>query len=331
MASVDRKLEIVRLLADGELHSGESIAAHLDISRAAVWKAVRKAADVLDLNLDSVRGHGYRLRMPLELLDVDAIYADLPAPARARISRIDVLAVVDSTNTWLMQRARDGATGASVCLAEQQTAGRGRLGRAWLSPFGANVYLSLLWRYSLAPAQLGGLSLAAGVAVARALTAAGASGIGLKWPNDVHWRRRKLAGLLLEVVGESQGPSHVVVGVGLNMRLDPVLATAIDQPWTDLSTVLGADGYRRNAVVSSLIAELCAALECYGVQGLAAFRTDWQRLDAYLGEPVQLVAGDRRIAGVHAGIDATGALLLEVDGRLQSFHAGEVSLRPRPR
>ena len=326
---MDRNLEIVRLLADGELHSGEAIAARLGISRAAVWKAVRKAAEVLDLNLDSVRGHGYRLRTPLDLLDADAIHADLPAPARARISGIDVLAVVDSTNSWLMQRARDGAPGGSVCLAEQQTAGRGRLGRAWLSPFGANVYLSLLWRYPLAPAQLGGLSLAAGVAVTRALAAAGASGIGLKWPNDLHWRRRKLAGLLLEVAGESQGPSHVVVGVGVNLRLDPALATAIDQPWTDLSTVLGADGYRRNAVVASLIAELCAALECYGVEGLAAFRADWQRLDAYLGEPVELVVGARRIAGVHAGIDATGAMLLEVDGRLQRFHAGEVSLRPR--
>ena len=167
---MDRNLEIVRLLADGELHSGEAIAARLGISRAAVWKAVRKAADVLDLNLDSVRGHGYRLRTPLELLDADAIHADLPAPTRSRISAIDVLAVVDSTNSWLMQRARDGAPSGSVCLAEQQTAGRGRLGRAWLSPFGANVYLSLLWRYPLAPAQLGGLSLAAGVAVARALT-----------------------------------------------------------------------------------------------------------------------------------------------------------------
>jgi BirA family biotin operon repressor/biotin-[acetyl-CoA-carboxylase] ligase len=328
---VDRNLEIVRLLADGELHSGEAIAARLGISRAAVSKAARKAAAVLDLDLDGVRGHGYRLRTPLELLDADAIHGALPASARSRISGIDLLPLVDSTNSWLMRHARDGAPGGRVCLAEQQTAGRGRLGRAWVSPFGANVYLSLLWRYPLAPAQLGGLSLAAGVAVARALMATGASGIGLKWPNDLHWRRRKLAGLLLEVAGESQGPSHVVVGVGVNLRLDPAHASGIDQPWTDLHTVLGADGYGRNAVVASLIAELCAALDSYGVDGLAAFHADWQRFDAYLGETVELVAGDRRITGVHAGIDTDGALLLAVDGRLQAFHAGEVSLRPRTR
>ena len=328
---MDRHLELVRLLADGELHSGEAIAARLGISRAAVSKAVRKAADVLDLDLDAIRGHGYRLRAPLELLDADLIERGLPASARSRISGIDVLTVVDSTNSWLMQRARDGAPSGRLCLAEQQTAGRGRLGRTWVSPFGANVYLSLLWRYPLAPAQLGALSLAAGVAIARALTAAGAVGIGLKWPNDLHWRRRKLAGLLLEVAGESQGPSHVVVGVGLNLRLDPVRASAIDQPWTDLSAVLGADGYRRNAVVIGLVTELCAALEGYGIDGLAAFHADWQQFDAYLGETVELVAGERRIVGVHAGIDATGALLLERDGRRQCFHAGEVSLRPRVR
>jgi BirA family biotin operon repressor/biotin-[acetyl-CoA-carboxylase] ligase len=328
---MDRNLEIVRLLADGELHSGEAIASRLGISRAAVWKAVRKTVELLDLDLESVRGHGYRLCAPLELLDAAEIRVGLPAPAQTEIRSIDVLPEVDSTNSWLMRRAHGGAPGGSVCLAERQTAGRGRRGRAWLSPFGANVYLSLLWRYPLAPAQLGGLSLAVGVAVARALTAAGASGIGLKWPNDLHWRRRKLAGLLLEVGGEAQGPSHVVVGVGLNLRLDPARAAAIDQPWTDLTAVLGAGGYRRNAVVVSLITELCAALERYGAEGLAAFLADWQRLDAYLGEPVELAAGERRIAGVHAGIDATGALLLEVDGKLEAFHAGEVSLRPQLR
>ena len=328
---MERHLEIVRLLADGDLHSGEQLAAHLGISRAAAWKAVRKTAEVLDLDLESVRGRGYRLRSPLELLDDAAIRRALPAPVQAQIGHIEVLPVVDSTNSWLMQRARDGAPGGIVCLAERQSEGRGRRGRAWVSPFGANVYLSLLWRYPLAPAQLGGLSLAAGVAVARALAAVGLFDVGLKWPNDLHWQRRKLAGLLLEVAGESQGPSHVVVGVGLNLTLDPARAAAIDQPWTDLTAALGAGGYCRNAVVASLIVELCAALQRYGTDGLAPFLADWQRLDAYLGEVVDLVVGDRRISGVHAGIDASGALLLEVDGRLQSFHGGEVSLRPQRR
>lgn len=342
-----RDLDIVRLLADGAWHSGEVIAARLDISPAAVWEAVRQAADRLRLDLESLRGRGYRLREPLELLDARSIRDALPPEAQARISGISVLDDVDSTNSWLMQRASAGAPSGSVCLAERQSAGRGRRRRVWVSPFGANIYLSMLWRFPLAPAQLCGLSLAAGVAVLRALASAGAgsvdqdgvcqngigedglgpAGIGLKWPNDLHWRRRKLAGLLLEVAGASKGPSHVVVGVGVNLRLDPAHAADIDQPWTDLTAVLGAGGYRRNAVAAGLISELCAALERYAVDGLAPFLPDWQRLDAYLGEPVDLLVGERRITGLHAGIDADGALLLDIGGKLQAFHGGEVSLR----
>lgn len=200
-AALQRHRDIVRLLADGELHSGAAIAARLGISRTAVWKAVRKAADQFGLDLESWRGKGYRLREPLQLLDISLIRNALPSSVQQQIGRIDLLDDVDSTNSWLMRCAGDGAPGGSVCLAERQRAGRGRHGRSWVSPFGANIYLSILWRYPLAPAQLGGLSLAAGVAVARALAAAGAQQIGVKWPNDLHWRRRKLAGLLLEVAG----------------------------------------------------------------------------------------------------------------------------------
>jgi len=327
---VDRHLQIIRLLADGELYSGEAIATRLGISRTAVWKAVRKAADALELDIESVRGRGYRLRAPLELLDAEAIRDALPVEARAGVGAIHLFDCIDSTNRWLMRQAHAGAPGGSVCLAERQSAGRGRRGRRWVSPFGGNLYLSLLWRYSLAPAQLSGLSLAAGVAVARALAATGASGLGLKWPNDLHWRRRKLAGLLLEVAGESQGPCRVVVGVGVNLRMDPVRAAVIDQPWVDLDGVLGPDGYRRNAVAASLIAELCSALARYGAEGLAPFVGSWRMLDAYLGEPVELITGERRIAGIHAGIDADGSLLLQSDGRVSAYQAGEVSLRPRP-
>jgi len=327
---VDRHLQVIRLLADGRVYSGEAIATRLGISRTAVWKAVRKAADAFELDIESVRGRGYRLRAPLELLDAEAIRDALPAEARAGLGDIHLFDCIDSTNTWLMRQAHAGAPGGSVCLAERQSAGRGRRGRRWVSPFGGNLYLSLLWRYPLAPVQLSGLSLAAGVAVARALAAAGASDLGLKWPNDLHWRRRKLAGLLLEVAGESQGPSYVIVGVGVNLRMDPVPAAVIDQPWVDLDRVLGPDGYRRNAVAASLIAELCSALTCFGAEGLAPFVAPWRMLDAYLGEPVELVAGERRIAGIHTGIDADGSLLLQSDGCVRAYQAGEVSLRPRP-
>jgi len=325
----DRHLQIVRLLADGERHSGEVIAAELGISRSAVWKAVQKAGERLGLAIEAGRGQGYRLARPIELLDADIIAAHLDAPA-AGIADIQVHAELDSTNSHLLRAASDGGPSGLVCLAERQTAGRGRQGRSWVSPFGGNLYLSLLWRYALAPAELGGLSLAAGVAVARTLIAAGAEGIGLKWPNDVHWRRRKLAGLLLEVAGEAQGPSQVVVGVGVNLSMDRVPAAAIEQPWTDLEQVLGGPRVGRNAVAAALIGHLVDTLDRYGRDGLAAFVDDWRRLDAYQGETVALIQGTRRIPGVHAGIDTHGALLLDTaDGR-QRFNAGEVSLKPAP-
>lgn len=319
---------VVRLLADGGLHSGEALAAALGVSRAAVWKAVQRAAAGLGIEVEAVRGQGYRLARPLVLLDTDAIAASLDAEARRRIAAIEVLDDIDSTNSHLLRAAANGAASGLVCLAERQRAGRGRLGRPWVSPYGGNLYLSMLWRYPLPPAALGGLSLAAGVAVARGLAAAGAEGVGLKWPNDLHWRRRKLGGLLIEVAGEVQGPSQVVVGVGVNLALTAGQGAGIDQPWVDLAEVLGVTTPPRNLVAARLVDALSAALVQFGCDGLGAFLDDWRALDAYRGEPAEIIDGDRRIGGVLAGIDAGGALLLDSAGGRRTFAAGEVSLRP---
>lgn len=338
--------EIIRLLADGCPHSGEAIARAIGISRAAVWKILHRLDSELGLGIESVRGQGYRLPEPMELLALDAIQARLDAKARHRVARLEILDEVDSTNAYLLERGRRAARGGEVdahaeteasadvdrgevCLAERQTAGRGRLGRRWVSPFGRNIYLSILWRYRLAPAQLGGLSLACGVAVARALAELGVEGVGLKWPNDVHWQRRKLAGLLLEVAGEAQGPSLVVVGVGLNLRLRAEEAAAIDQPWVDLREVCREQTPGRNALAAALIEHLTAVLSGYAESGLAPFLADWRRLDVYQGEPVTLAAGQHAIEGHHRGIDAQGNLLLDTDDGRRTFAAGEVSLRPR--
>jgi BirA family biotin operon repressor/biotin-[acetyl-CoA-carboxylase] ligase len=331
-----RRREVLRLLADGALHSGAEVAACLGVSRAAVWKTLHLAADELGLELETVRGKGYRLRRPLELLDGGHIAAGLAPATRDLLADIEVLESVDSTNTRLMRAAADGAPSGRVCLAERQLAGRGRSGRRWVSPFGSNLYLSMLWRFPLGPSALGGLSLACGVAVARAVQAAGVADIGLKWPNDLHWRRRKLGGLLLEVAGESQGPSHVVVGVGINLHLRPEQAAGIDQPWVDLAEALGerapaaaADPTPgRNALAAQLLDALASALGDFGSSGLEPFLADWHAFDTYLGEPVELLMGERRIRGTCAGVDGQGALLLDTAAGRRAFHAGEVSLRP---
>ena len=325
---MERHLALIRLLADGEFHSGEVIARQLGLSRAAIWKALRKSAEHYGLALDSVRGRGYRLQSPLELLDAAPILAALSPAGRASLARLDIHDQIDSTNTELMRAAVSGAPSGTACLTERQTAGRGRRGRVWVSPFGVNLYFSLLWRYSLTPAALGGASLAAGAVVAEALRAAGAEDLALKWPNDLLWKGRKLAGLLLEVAGESQGPSHLVLGVGLNLRMALAQGSLIEQPWTDLNQVLDGRPVSRNDLVARLLDALLVALDTYGREGLTPFLDQWRRFDAFQGQAVKLLTGAGRvIEGIHAGIASDGSLQLETVDGLQRFQAGEVSLR----
>jgi len=327
---METHLRIIRQLADGELHSGADLARTLGISRAAVWKAVRKAGEMLGLEVRPVRGRGYRLAAPLELLDPERILAAIPHQARRRIERLEVYEDMDSTNSHLMRAAQRGAPCGTLCLAERQRAGRGRRGRVWVSPFGTNIYLSLLWRYPSGSAALGGLSLAAGTAVAGVLEAEGVPDIGLKWSNDVLWYRRKLAGLLLEVTGEAQGPSLVVLGLGLNTQLPAAQAAAIDQPWADLDSIVGLDTIGRNRLAARLAERLIDTLARYGSDGLSPFLPEWERFDLHRGEPVEIRLADQSFLGLHAGVTPQGALRLNMDGNIRTFQAGEVSLRSAP-
>ena len=321
-------LKLVRHLADGRYHSGAALAEQLGLSRAAVWKAARKAGERLGLTIESRHGTGYRLSEPLELFDPVQFLGALSHPARSPIARLEILDDIDSTNAHLLAAGHAGAPSGTLCLAERQSAGRGRRGRTWVSPYGANLYLSLLWRFPQGPGHLGGLSLAVGAALAQALEAAGVAGIGLKWPNDLLWQRRKLGGLLIEVAAEAQGPSLVVVGLGLNTRLRGVQAQGIDQPWVDLDEILGPQGYSRNRIATLATKALVTTLERYGREGLAPFLPLWERYDRYRGERVEIRQGERAITGAQAGITIEGAWRLEVAGEVQIFTAGEVSLRP---
>jgi BirA family transcriptional regulator, biotin operon repressor / biotin---[acetyl-CoA-carboxylase] ligase len=324
---VNRGLELIRLLADGAYHSGEDLARSLGVSRTAIWKAVRKTAEQFDLVLERAPGRGYRLAAPLELLDPALIRGALSPAGRTRLVRLDVHPRIDSTNARLLADAAVGAPAGSICLAEAQSAGRGRRGRTWVSPFGANLYLSILWRYPLGPAALGGLSLAAGATVAAVLERCALADLGLKWPNDLLWRGRKLGGLLLEVTGEAQGPSAVVVGLGLNLRMPPRFADGIDQPWVDLHEALDGREPERNHLAAALIEALLAMLEAYGEHGLAAFLATWERYDLLRGRRVVVQFGDRVLEGGYAGVDAGGALRLATpEGELR-LYSGEVSVR----
>lgn len=272
-------------------------------------------------------------RMPsADALDADAIRAQLPAEVRAAFAAIEVVDDIDSTNSELLRR-RTPDTGIVALFAEHQSGGRGRQGRAWASPPGANLYLSLARSFDGDFARLGGLSLAVGVAVAEALHALGARTVAIKWPNDLvvddGERLRKLGGVLIEG-GLQDGRPRAVIGLGLNVRMPAEAAAAIDQPWTDLDALLGDAALPRNVVAGRLLDALSAALQAFDAHGLRPFLPRFELLDALRDLPLTARIGEREVVGTAMGIDDDGALVLRTDAGLQPLRAGEVSVRRHP-
>lgn len=318
---------ILQLLADGEFHSGAKLAATLNISRSAVWKQLNGLTG-FGIEALAVSGKGYRLARTLELLDSAKIFRTLDTSALPLLTELIIHDLIPSTNTYLMQHAGEGAPQGAVCLAEYQSAGKGRRGRQWISPFGANIYLSLLWRYQSGPASVSGLSLAAGVAVLRVLRRFGVEEAGLKWPNDIYWRDKKLGGILIEVSGETEGPCTVVVGIGLNMFLPEQLGQGITQPWTDLAAILNERIPSRNILAGALINELLPVMAGFDSTGIAHYLPEWRSYDCMRGKAVSLYIGNECRDGIVTGIDDNGLLLLQqTDGVVRAFASGEVSFR----
>jgi BirA family biotin operon repressor/biotin-[acetyl-CoA-carboxylase] ligase len=321
------KTILLPLLADGEFRSGQDLADALGVSRTAVWKQLKKLGE-LGLQIESVKGRGYRIPGGIELLDDAKIRSSLRPEAARLLSALEILETVGSTNAEAMQRAEQGAAAGLVCTAEQQTAGRGRRGRQWVSPFASNLYLSLMWEFHQGAAALEGLSLAVGVAVARALGACGIGPVQLKWPNDVLFAGSKLGGILLEMTGDAAGACQVVVGVGLNVCMPQASAAAIDQAWTDIETITGGTHPGRNVLLAAMLNELLPLVAGFESQGFARWRQDWQALDAFSGARVVLNTGGAQVAGVARGVDERGALQLETTTGVQSVYGGEISMRP---
>lgn len=310
------------LLADGAWHSGPALAACLGVSRAAVSARIAELRR-LGLDIYSVAGRGYRLRTPLELLDADRVRAGLSSSQAGRLAHLDVLERTDSTNAELA-RCIDGTTRA--CLAEYQSAGRGRAARPWVSPFGANLYLSLAHDMSAPRAPLGALSLAVGGRVAEALTSLGAQDMGLKWPNDLWAGDRKLGGILIEHRGEAAGAARLIVGVGINVSMQAPQAAAVDQPWTRLADHMPAMP-GRNHLAASVLGAVLDAVTGFEARGFADFRALWSRFDVTRNRGVRLIENDGERFGIARGIGADGALQVEIRGVSEAVYAGDVSLR----
>lgn len=308
---------------------GNLLARESGQTRAAVWKRI-EALRAAGVDIQAHGRHGYALARPLELLDANAIQASWPASLRLGIAEFEVAWSLDSTNSELLRRDTP-VEGAAVLLAERQTGGRGRRGRAWSSPLAANLYLSIARHYAGGLARLGGLSLVAGVAAVEALHGLGIARVGLKWPNDLvvvdAGGLRKLGGVLVEGGGEHAGPVRAVVGLGVNLCMPAAAATHIDQPWTDLATLQGSAALSRNEVAATMIAHVLAALRRFDADGLGPFLADYRRLDVLVGREVLLQVGSECHAGTAMGVGPDGALHVEVGGSIRAFHAGEVSVR----
>lgn len=316
---------LLDLLSDGLFHSGEDLGACLGVGRSATWKLVR-SLEAMGIDIFAVRGKGYRLANPMELLDRERILAEMEAESRRLLGDLEILPEVDSTNGYLAARVRKGLRDGHACFAEYQSAGKGRRGRDWVSPFGASIYLSVLRRFGALPDGPQGLSLVVGVAVASALASLGVTDVGLKWPNDLVWRGRKLGGILLELAGEPGGPWQVIVGVGLNVNLQPGSMALIDQPCVDLRTVAGRNP-GRNSVAGRILHCLLLELERFAGQGFAPFRALWENLDVTCNRPVVIQELHRETRGFARGVDESGALLLSVDGEVRKILSGDLSLR----
>lgn len=314
--------------------SGDALARAAGQTRAAVWKRIQ-ALRQCGVEIEAQPGRGYRLLRPLDLLDPAGIRAGLRPDTEARLGALEAAWSIDSTNSELLRRGAPAVgTGAQVLLAERQTGGRGRRGRAWASPLASNLYLSLARGFGGGLARLGGLSLVAGIAVAESLHRLGFTQVRLKWPNDLVVGGpdglRKLGGLLVEGAGEYSGPARAVIGLGLNVRMPDGGAAGIDQPWCDLAGLAGEGGSApdRNTLAAALLDHLLPALDEFDARGLAPFLPRFAGTDALAGERVTLHQGTQSFTGTALGVAEDGALRVRTeDGQEQRVHAGEVSVR----
>lgn len=313
-----RQQALLAVLADGAFHSGEQIGAELGISRAAISQQI-KSLRLLGLEIFSLTGKGYCLSAPLQLLNSDTIAHHLINGAP-----VHCCAVIDSTNQYMMAQLDRWQKGECL-LAETQTAGRGRRGRQWHSPFASQFIMSMYWRLDDGPTAAMGLSLAIGVAVVQALESMGYQDLSLKWPNDIYMARRKLAGILVEMSAAVGGICHLVIGVGVNLNLPDAVIAQLDQPCAHLAEQ--AIVVDRNQLSATIIRTLREALTLFEQQGLSAFLTEWNRLDIFMQQPVKVLLGNQEILGLYCGIDGQGNMLLQDQEGVHKFVGGEISLR----
>ncbi|WP_220720164.1 bifunctional biotin--[acetyl-CoA-carboxylase] ligase/biotin operon repressor BirA [Agarivorans litoreus] len=311
--------QLIKALAPGEFCSGESLAKQLKVSRTTVASYIKQYSG-LGLDIYSVKGKGYRLADSLSLLNAARLELALPQ------NRPIVIDQLDSTNAWLMNHI-DTTDHGQLILAEYQSAGRGRRGRAWQTPYAGQLCMSLLWRLQDGIEAAMGLSLAVGLAIVEALENVGFKELGLKWPNDIYLQGKKLGGVLIELQGHANSEVSLVVGLGVNVKVGSLQAELIDQAFAQLQSHSKLP-INRTELAIAIVESLNQMFEVFRLQGFAALQQRWNRYDIFANQAVSLrFSEERQLKGLAKGVDKQGQLLLEIDGQHQAFMAGEVSLR----
>jgi len=312
--------KLVSILNDGQYHDGTRIGDKLHITRAAVWKAIKKLGNY-GIIIDSIKGKGYAMLEPLILLNKQIIKKNL---TNKNID-IDLFETIDSTNDYL--KTYFHSRNPRICLAEHQTSGKGRLNREWFSPFGQNIYLSCLYPFEKDVSELAGLSLATSLAVMKTLTTYHLpQPFFVKWPNDVIYAKKKISGNIIEIQAETNGICHAIIGIGINVNMLHDEDHAITQAWTSLRDIVG-EYIDRNHLCALLINNLMSYLKRFEEHGLSDFMEEWKMADYLQAQEIKLDNIHRKVSGQVQGIDQHGHLLLKLkDGTVQAFSSGDTSI-----
>ena len=319
--------ELLRRMTDHEFHSGESLGNALSVSRAAVWKQIQ-ALQEEGIEFEIQHGKGYRLITEIDFLDEQTILKQIPKQLKDKFD-FTLMPEVESTSSYLLTQALNRPQRTQVCVAERQTAGRGRRGREWQSAYGTSLTMSLLWRADNGVAALAGLSLATGVAIAQSLENLGGYNLQLKWPNDLVYRDAKVGGILIEVSGDAVGPCYVVIGIGLNVcaTIRQSSMQKIEQPWCNLRELDPDTLLSRNSLCASIIESLLNMLQRFNREGFPVFREAFLKRDALYRREVKVLRGERETLGRAMGVADDGSLLLDTSGQTLTINSGEVSVR----
>ena len=310
---------LISELSDGAFHSGSALGACLGVSRAAVWKALGRLSE-FNLNIESVKGKGYRLCGGVDLLNDHEILKQVPLAYHDKLN-VNLLLSTESTNSWLMY-GESHSSRYEVCLSEMQTGGKGRRGKVWVSPFGKNIYLSIAFDLQGGVEVLNGLSLVVGLAAIRVLKSLGVEEATLKWPNDIWINSKKAAGVLIELQGEATTGWRVVAGIGMNAGMVKGDGDGIDQPWVSVTENVAC---KRSELAGMLIASLVEVLDVFQKRGFESFMEEWAQSDFLKNKRIKDSSGQE---GIAVGINSQGALLMKTLEGLSVINAGEVSVRP---